>query len=123
MAQGMNPAAPHHLPPFITAPGDTDVFLVGCAIFLIGVIILGQPLFPASCAAGHLSHGKASKLQFEVVSVMALLALFTHNNWFWVAALLLAIVPCPIFTVRWRRWLSRSPRWRGGPVAATMRWP
>jgi hypothetical protein len=43
----------------------------------------------------HLAHGNASKLQFEIVAVLALLALFTHNTWFWVAALLLALVPIP----------------------------
>ena len=96
MADAMHPAAPHHLPPFITAPGQTDVFLVGCAIFLIvAVITLGSLYFRLHALPEHLSHGKASKLQFEVVSVMALLALFTHNSWFWVAALLLAIVPMP----------------------------
>ena len=96
MADAMHPATPHHLPPFITAPGQTDVFLVGCAIFIIiAVITLGSLYFRLHALPEHLSHGKASKLQFEVVSVMALLALFTHNSWFWVAALLLAIVPIP----------------------------
>jgi hypothetical protein len=96
MAQGMNPAAPHHLPPFITAPGQTDVFLVGSAIFLIAAVItLGSLYFRLHALPEHLAHGKASKLQFEVVAVLALLALFTHNSWFWVAALLLAIIPVP----------------------------
>ena len=27
MAESMHPAAPHHLPSFITAPGDTDVLM------------------------------------------------------------------------------------------------
>ena len=94
--QGMNPAAPHHLPSFITAPGETDVFLVGAAIFLVvGVITLGSLYFRLHALPEHLAHGKASKLQFEVVAVLALLALFTHNTWFWVAALLLAIIPVP----------------------------
>src|SRR3954471_20370989 len=96
MAQGMNPAAPHHLPPFITAPGQTDVFLVGSAIFLVvGVIALGSLYFRLHALPEQLAHGKASKLQFEVVAVLALLALFTHNSAFWVAALLLAIIPVP----------------------------
>ncbi len=96
MTQGMNPVAPHHLPPFITAPGETDVFLVGCAIFLIVAIIsLGSLYFRLHALPEHLAHGKASKLQFEVVAVLALLALFTHNSGFWVAALILAIVPIP----------------------------
>ena len=96
MAQGLNPAAPHHLPVFITAPGETDVFMVGSAIFLIvGIISLGSLYFRLHALPEHLAHGKASKLQFEVVAVLALLALFTHNTSFWVAALLLAIVPIP----------------------------
>jgi hypothetical protein len=28
MAESLHPAAPHHLPSFITAPGDTDVLMV-----------------------------------------------------------------------------------------------
>ena len=120
MTQGMNPAAPHHLPPFITAPGETDVSLVGCAIFLIVAIIsLGSLYFRLHALPEHLAHGKASKLQFEVVAVLALLALFTHNSGFWVAALILAIVPIPTFTARWPAWRIRWLRWRGGPVAAT----
>ena len=38
-----------------------------------------------------------NKAQFEIVAVLALLALFTHNNYFWVAALLLAMIPIPDF--------------------------
>ena len=96
MAQGLNPAAPHHLPVFITAPGETDVFLVGSAIFLIvGIISLGSLYFRLHALPEHLAHGKASKLQFEVVAVLALLALFTHNSGFWVAAVIFANVPIP----------------------------
>ena len=117
MADAMHPAAPHHLPPFITAPGQTDVFLVGCAIFIIiAVITLGSLYFRLHALPEHLSHGKASKLQFEVVSVMALLALFTHNSWFWVAALLLAHRPHtrPLRSVGWDGRVARQD----GAVAA-----
>lgn len=92
----MHPAAPHHLPAFITAPGETDPFLVGSAIGLVVIIFaLGSLYFRLHALPEHLAHGNASKLQFEVIGALALLALFTHNNWFWVAALLLALVPIP----------------------------
>lgn len=92
----MHPAAPHHLPSFITAPGETDPFLVGAAIGLVVVVFaLGSLYFRLHALPEHLAHGNASKLQFEVIGALALLALFTHNNWFWVAALLLALVPIP----------------------------
>lgn len=96
MSATMHPAAPHHLPGFITAPGETDGFLVGAAIFLIVAVLgLGSVYFRLHSLPEKLAHGNASKIQFEVVAVLALLALFTHNNMLWVAALILALVPIP----------------------------
>jgi hypothetical protein len=96
MSTAMHPAAPHHLPAFITAPGETDPFMVGAAIFLvIMVLAAGSLYFRLHALPEHLAHRNASKLQFEVVAILSLLALFTHNSTFWVAALLLALVPIP----------------------------
>ena len=47
----------------------------------------------------HRSH----KLQFEIVAVLGLLALFTHVHLFWVAGLLLALIDIPDFG----GWLGR----------------
>jgi hypothetical protein len=96
MSTAMHPAAPHHLPAFIAAPGETDYLLVGSAVFLLlMVLVLGTVYFRLHALPEHLAHRNASKLQFEVVAVLALLALFTHNNTLWIAALLLALVPIP----------------------------
>src|SRR6185312_9084767 len=40
---------------------------------------------------------KGQKLQFEIVAVLGLLALFTHIHLFWIAALLLALIDLPDF--------------------------
>jgi hypothetical protein len=40
---------------------------------------------------------KGHKLQFEIVAVLGLLALFTHIHAFWVAGLLLALIDLPDF--------------------------
>jgi len=40
---------------------------------------------------------KSQKLQFEIVAVLGLLALFTHIHLFWVAGLLLALIDIPDF--------------------------
>ena len=99
MSTTINPAAPHHLPPFITAPGQTDYFYNGSAIFIVVmVVVLGTLYFRLHALPEHLAHEKADKHQFQLVGVLALLALFTHNNIFWVAALLLALVPIPDLT-------------------------
>jgi hypothetical protein len=93
----MHPAAPHHLPGFITAPGETDPLMVGSVILLIVlVMVLGSLYFWLHSIPERIAHG-AGKIQFQLVAVLALLALFTHNNLFWVLALLLALIPIPDF--------------------------
>jgi hypothetical protein len=49
---------------------------------------------------------KSHKLQFEIVAVLGLLALFTHVHLFWVAGLLLAFIDFPDFS----GWLGRIAR-------------
>jgi hypothetical protein len=41
---------------------------------------------------------RGQKVQFEIVAVLGLLSLFTHNHLFWIAGLLLAFVPLPDFS-------------------------
>jgi hypothetical protein len=40
---------------------------------------------------------RSNKLQFEIVAVLCLIALFTHIHIFWIAALLLALIDLPDF--------------------------
>jgi hypothetical protein len=97
VSEAMHPLAPHHLPGFIVAPGETDILFTGSVIFLIALLMmLGSLYFWLHSLPERIAHG-ASQVQFQLVAVLALLALFTHNNVFWVAALLLAIVPIPDF--------------------------
>ena len=97
MVAPLNSAAPHHLPVFITAPGETDVLMIVMAVVLVlavlavGLLFLRLHTLPERMA--HRSH----KLQFEIVAVLGLLALFTHVHLFWVAGLLLALIDIPDF--------------------------
>jgi phosphatidylglycerophosphate synthase len=98
MADTTHPMAAHHVPFFITPPGETDSLLVAMGIFLVLLIVgLGVLYFRLHALPEQISHRGNNKTQFEIVAVLALLALFTHNNMFWVAALLLAMVPIPDF--------------------------
>src|SRR3954447_24585261 len=97
MSQSLNPAAPHHLPPFITAPGETDVLMVVMAVFLIlAVLAVGLLFLRLHTLPERMAH-KSQKIQFEIVAVLGLLALFTHEHIFWVAGLLLAVIDIPNF--------------------------
>jgi hypothetical protein len=94
----LHPAATDHLPFFITAPGETDGLFNAMVVFLIVVVFaVGLIYLRIHALPEHLAHG-ASKVQLQLVGVLALLALFTHNHIFWIAALLLALIQFPNFS-------------------------
>jgi hypothetical protein len=94
----LHPAATDHLPFFITAPGQTDGLFNAMVVFLIVVVFaVGLIYLRIHALPEHLAHG-TSKVQLQLVGVLALLALFTHNHIFWIAALLLALVQFPNFS-------------------------
>src|SRR3984893_513549 len=98
VSEALHPAAPHHLPAFITAPGDTDILMVVMAIVLVGsILMVGNLYLHLHTLPERMAH-KSQKLQFEIVAVLGLLALFTHNHLFWVIGLLLAMVDLPDFS-------------------------
>ena len=97
MTVSLNPAAPHHLPGFITAPGETDTFMVVMAVFLVVAVLgIGLLFLRIHTLPERIAH-KGHKLQFEIVAVLGLLALFTHVHLFWVIGLLLALIDIPDF--------------------------
>jgi flagellar basal body-associated protein FliL len=97
MSDALHPLAAHHLPLFITPPGETDVLMVVMIVFIIGIILVVGNLYLRLHSLPERMAHRAHKLQFEIVAVLALLALFTHNHLYWVAALLLALVRIPDF--------------------------
>jgi hypothetical protein len=94
-------AASHHLPWFLTGPGESDILMVITTIILIAVVFgLGVIFFRLHSLPERLGH---KKLQFEIVAVLGLLSLFTHVHAFWVAGLLLALIDLPDFQTPLKR--------------------
>jgi hypothetical protein len=94
----MNPLAPHHLPSFVTAPGGSDWLMTVMAVFLlVAVVSVGLVYLKLHALPEQMAH-RTNKVQLQFVAVLALLALFTHNNLLWIAALLLALVELPNFS-------------------------
>jgi hypothetical protein len=103
VSEPLHPSAPHHLPGFITAPGDTDTLMVVVGIVLLGaVLMVGNLYLHLHTLPERMAH-KSQKLQFEIVAALGLLALFTHIHLFWVIGLLLAMVDLPDFGTPLRR--------------------
>jgi hypothetical protein len=103
VSEALHPSAPHDLPGFITAPGDTDVLMVVVGVVLIGAVLgVGNLYLHLHTLPERMAH-KSQKLQFEIVAVLGLLALFTHNHLFWVVGLILAMIDLPDFGTPLRR--------------------
>jgi len=101
MTATQHPAASHHLPWFITAPGETDILYAITTVLVIGTVLgLGVIFFRLHSLPERLGH---KKFQFEIVAVLGLLSLFTHVHAFWVAGLLLALIDLPDFQTPLRR--------------------
>lgn len=97
ITQPMHPLAPEHLPRFITAPGETDQMMVNVAIFLVIIIlVIGVFYLTLHALPERMAH-KRNSVQFQLIGILALLALFTHNNIFWLLALVIAVVEVPDF--------------------------
>src|SRR4051794_22032143 len=113
MSTAANPAAPHHLPIFITEPGQTDVLFNVMGIFLVvAVLMVVVFYFRLHSLPEQIAH-KGQKIQFEIVAVLGLISLFTHNHFFWIAGLLLAFIPLPDFSTPLERMADSLGRMAG----------
>src|SRR6478609_7724119 len=126
MAQDIHPAAIDHLPAFITEPGQTDYLFVAVVVFLIvAILVIGNLYFQLHAVPERMAH-RTSKVQMEVVAVLALISLFTHNHLFWIAGLLLAFVHIPDFSTplysiaqSLGKLAGRDPETSGDPALVT----
>lgn len=97
MDNQLHPLAPHDLPFFIAKSSETDVLMIAMGVLLVlAVLGVGNLYLRLHSLPERMAH-KSQKLQFEIVAVLGLLALFTHIHLFWIAALLLALVDLPDF--------------------------
>ena len=103
MTASPNPIATEHLPFFITPPGDTDVLFNITMVLVIGAIVATGVIFLTIHSLPERMAHKTKKVQFDIVAVLCLLALFTHEHAFWIAALLLAFIDLPDFLTPFMR--------------------
>jgi len=88
---------PHHLPFYLAPVGGTDGLMVVMGVFLVAALIWVGTLYLRLHSLPERMAHKSEKLQFEIVAILGLLALFTHIHLFWVVGLLLAMIDIPDF--------------------------
>jgi hypothetical protein len=92
---GLHRMAPPHLPSFIPgADGSDGMFGTMSMLIVVGAFVAGTIYFKLHSLPEHLAAG-LGRAHYQLVGILALLALFTHENIFWVAALILAVVQIP----------------------------
>ena len=97
MSSPVHALAPHHLPRFLPGPDGSDPLLTIVLVLLVVILmVVGNLYFKLHAVPEHLAH-KHNNTQLQIITVLTILALFTHNNILWVAALLLAVVRLPDF--------------------------
>jgi len=118
LSDQLHTMAPHHTPFYITGPGETDVLMAGTGLFLIAAVLgVGVFYWYLHSLPERMAH-KTQKLQFEVVAVLGLISLFTHEHIYWIAGLLLALVDLPDFGTPLRSIAGSVERIAGGPPPA-----
>lgn len=93
----IHPMATGHIPSYVTQADGSDFLLTFMFIFTVLVIILiGVGYFTLHSIPEKIAH-ESNHPQFQLVGILALLALFTHNGLFWIAAILVAGFQFPDF--------------------------
>jgi hypothetical protein len=83
-------------------------------VLIVAVLGVGNLYLTLHTLPERMAH-RSQKLQFEIVAVLGLLALFTHNHLFWVIGLFLAMVDLPDFGTPLRQIAGSVERIAGAP--------
>lgn len=90
MTENTHPLAPHHLPHYFSgADGSDSLFTLMIFLGVGAIILLGVFYFTLHSLPERMAH-KGNATQIQLISILCILALFTHNSIFWVLALVLA---------------------------------
>jgi hypothetical protein len=92
-----NPIATTHMPFFITAPGNTDVLFNATLVLVVACIILAGVVFLTIHSLPERMAHKSKKLLLDLIALLCLLALLTHEHLFWFIAIVLAFIDIPDF--------------------------
>ena len=112
-----NPIATHHLPFFITPPGETDVLYNITLVFVVAAIVFTGVLFLTIHSLPERMAHKSRKIQMDLIAVLCLLALLLHLHVLWLVALILAFIDIPDFLTPVNRIASSVEALAGQEVA------
>jgi hypothetical protein len=92
-----NPIATTRMPFFVTAPGKTDVLFNVTLVFVVACVILTGVIFLTIHSLPERMAHKSKKILLDLIALLCLLALLTHEHLFWFVAIVLAFIDIPDF--------------------------
>jgi len=98
-----HPAAPEHLLRFISGSDGSDPLFTAVVILVIVLFMAVGVLYFRLHSLPEQMADNGNNTQVLLISVLAILALLTHNNSFWILALLLAVIQIPDFLTPLRK--------------------
>ena len=84
------------IPGYLAGANSDPLMTVMVVVLVLLVLGAGVLYFKLHAVPEHIAHGK-NHTQIQLITILTILALFTHNGIFWVAALILAVVELPDF--------------------------
>lgn len=115
-AADLHPMATGHIPRYVVAADGSDyLFSAMVVFFVILVVLIGVGYLTLHSVPEKMAH-ENNHPQFQLVGILALLALFTHNGIFWIAAVLVAGFQFPDFASPLRN-IADAIRSLGGAIA------
>ena len=101
-AADLHPMATGHIPRYVVAADGSDyLFSAMIVFFVVLVVLIGVGYLTLHSVPEKMAH-ENNHPQFQLVGILALLALFTHNGIFWIAAILVAGFQFPDFATPMR---------------------
>jgi len=98
MSAPVHPLAPQDLPSYLAGSDGSDPLFTAVLVMLVmSLLAVGNLYLKLHAVPEKLAH-KHNNTQLQIITVLTLIALFTHNNIFWIAALLLAVIRLPDLT-------------------------
>ncbi|MEM9043889.1 MAG: hypothetical protein AAGC81_04280 [Pseudomonadota bacterium] len=93
----LHPMATGHIPGYVAAADGSDyLFNIMIVFAIVAIVLIGVSYFTLHSVPEKMAH-KSNHSQFQLVGILALLALFTHESLFWIAAILVAGFQLPDF--------------------------
>ncbi|MDJ0859677.1 MAG: hypothetical protein QNJ03_11390 [Dinoroseobacter sp.] len=85
------------LPFFMTAIGQTDTLMIFMVVFVLALLIFGGVFYLHLHSVPDRMAHEANHTQLQLIGILTLIALLTHNNIFWIAAIIIAALNPPDF--------------------------